>query len=67
MGAIMAIGVAVANAILLVTFAEQSRRHGESPLQTAIDGARPHASRLDDERRHDCGNDPDGARAWGRR
>ena len=40
MGAIMAIGVAVANAILLVTFAEQSRRHGESPLQTAIEAAR---------------------------
>jgi multidrug efflux pump subunit AcrB len=39
MGAIMAIGVAVANAILLVTFAEQSRRRGESPLQTAIDAA----------------------------
>jgi multidrug efflux pump subunit AcrB len=40
MGAIMAIGVAVANAILLVTFAEQSRVHGTSPLQTAIDAAR---------------------------
>ena len=40
MGAIMAIGVAVANAILLVTFAEQARRHGDSPLQTAIDAAR---------------------------
>jgi multidrug efflux pump subunit AcrB len=40
MGAIMAIGVAVANAILLVTFAEQSRRRGESPQQTAIDAAR---------------------------
>jgi multidrug efflux pump subunit AcrB len=40
MGAIMAIGVAVANAILLVTFAEQSRRHGGSPLETAIDAAR---------------------------
>ena len=40
MGAIMAIGVAVANAILLVTFAEQSRRQGESPLRTAIDAAR---------------------------
>src|SRR5690349_2597992 len=40
MGAIMAVGVAVANAILLVTFAEQSRRQGESPLQTAIDAAR---------------------------
>ncbi len=40
MGAIMAIGVAVANAILLVTFAEQSRRQGGSPLHTAIDAAR---------------------------
>jgi multidrug efflux pump subunit AcrB len=40
MGAIMAIGVAVANAILLVTFAEQSRRGGESPLRTAIDATR---------------------------
>ncbi len=39
MGAIMAIGVAVANAILLVTFAEQARRHGGSPLVTAIDAA----------------------------
>jgi multidrug efflux pump subunit AcrB len=40
MGAIMAIGVAVANAILLVTFAEQSRREGGSPLHTAIHAAR---------------------------
>jgi multidrug efflux pump subunit AcrB len=39
MGGIMAIGVAVANAILLVTFAEQSRAHGVPPLQTAIDAA----------------------------
>ena len=40
MGAIMAIGVAVANAILLVTFAEQSRPHSGSALQAAIDAAR---------------------------
>jgi multidrug efflux pump subunit AcrB len=40
MGAIMAIGVAVANAILLVTFAEHSRRQGGSPLTTAIEAAR---------------------------
>ncbi|MBP7779524.1 MAG: efflux RND transporter permease subunit [Acidobacteria bacterium] len=39
MGAIMAIGVAVANAILLVTFAEQARQRGGSPLVTAIDAA----------------------------
>jgi multidrug efflux pump subunit AcrB len=40
MGAIMAIGVAVANAILLVTFAEMSRREGRRPLEAALDGAR---------------------------
>jgi multidrug efflux pump subunit AcrB len=40
MGAIMAIGVAVANAILLVTFAEQGRRRASSALQAAIDAAR---------------------------
>ena len=40
MGAIMAIGVAVANAILLVTVAEQARRRGGSPLDIAIDAAR---------------------------
>jgi multidrug efflux pump subunit AcrB len=39
MGAIMAIGVAVANAILLVTFAEQARRGGGSSLATAIEAA----------------------------
>jgi multidrug efflux pump subunit AcrB len=40
MGTIMAVGVAVANAILLVTFAEQRRRTGEAPLLIAIDAAR---------------------------
>ena len=40
MGAIMAIGVAVANAILLVTFAEQTRRRGGSALDAAIEAAR---------------------------
>jgi multidrug efflux pump subunit AcrB len=40
MGAIMAIGVAVANAILLVTFAEQVRPHVDSALQAAIEAAR---------------------------
>jgi multidrug efflux pump subunit AcrB len=40
MGAIMAIGVAVANAILLVTFAEQARRRGKPALDSALDAAR---------------------------
>ena len=39
MGAIMAIGVAVANAILLVTFAEQSRHRGVPAIEAAIHGA----------------------------
>jgi multidrug efflux pump subunit AcrB len=40
MGSIMAIGVAVANAILLVTFAERARREGATALVAAVDGAR---------------------------
>jgi len=43
MGAIMAIGVAVANAILLVTFAERARISGQSAAEAAVSGA---ASRL---------------------
>src|SRR5439155_26932022 len=39
MGAIMAIGVAVANAILLVTFAERSRLAGASATDAAVEGA----------------------------
>lgn len=40
MGSIMAIGVSVANAILLVTFAEQERRSGQEPDQAAVEGAK---------------------------
>jgi multidrug efflux pump subunit AcrB len=39
MGAIMAIGVAVANSILLVTFAERSRVEGRELPVAALDGA----------------------------
>jgi multidrug efflux pump subunit AcrB len=39
MGAIMAIGVAGANAILLVTFAEQSRRGGMHAIEAAVHAA----------------------------
>lgn len=38
-GAIMAIGVGVANTILLVTFAEQARMKGTSATDAAIEGA----------------------------
>src|SRR5207302_7897052 len=40
MGAIMAVGVAVANAILLVTFAERSRLAGLASADAAVEGAR---------------------------
>jgi multidrug efflux pump subunit AcrB len=40
MGAIMAIGVAVANAILFVTFSEFSRKQGASADEAALDGGR---------------------------
>jgi multidrug efflux pump subunit AcrB len=39
MGAIMAIGISVANAILLVTFAEAARRDGASPNDASLLGA----------------------------
>jgi multidrug efflux pump subunit AcrB len=39
MGAIMAIGVAVANAILLITFAERGRIEGASVIAAAAEGA----------------------------
>jgi len=38
MGAIMAIGISVANAILLVSFAEQARREGASVHDAAVEG-----------------------------
>jgi multidrug efflux pump subunit AcrB len=40
MGAIMAVGVGTANAILLVTFAEEHRRAGASALAAGIEAAR---------------------------
>ena len=39
MGAIMAVGVGIANAILLVVFAEDSRRQGRTAEDAAINGA----------------------------
>jgi multidrug efflux pump subunit AcrB len=40
MGCIMSVGVAVANAILLITFAERYRKEGMSSERAAIEGAR---------------------------
>ena len=62
MGAIMAVGVGTANAILLVTFAEQHQTKrrvfsgiGDRGSQAA------HAADHHDQRRHDRGNDSDGS------
>jgi len=43
MGAIMAVGIAVANSILLITFAERSRHENRPPIEAAREAA---ASRL---------------------
>lgn len=40
MGAIMTVGVSVANSILLVTFAERARMHGATAKEAAVEGAR---------------------------
>ena len=62
MGAIMAIGVAVANAILLVTFAERDRRRKDWPRRSGgRGGANPAAADPHDQLRHDRRHDPDGA------
>ncbi len=39
MGAIMATGIAVANSILMITFAERARREGKTPIDAAAEGA----------------------------
>ena len=43
MGSIMAVGVATANAILLVTFAERARVSGMTSLEAGVEGARTRA------------------------
>ena len=68
MGAIMAIGVAVANAILLVTFAERSRVKGLKIMGGSNRRrTEPSASDPDDQFRDAGGNGADGARPGRRR
>lgn len=40
MGAIMAVGIGVANSILVVSFAETARRQGLRPMEAGLEGAR---------------------------
>jgi len=62
----MSIGVAVANAVLLITFARERRRAGDEPATAAIAAARGRLRPIsDDVGRDDRRNDSDGA--WPRR
>ena len=63
MGAIMAVGVASANSILLVTFAREQQLKGHSAFEAAHE-CRPHPNpaSADDRRRDDRRHDPDGDR-----
>ena len=53
MGAIMAIGIAVANSILLVTFAERARHENHPVLEATRDRRRKPPARHPDDRRGD--------------
>ena len=53
MGAIMAIGIAVANSILLVTFAERARHAGRPVLDATREGAGGRLRAVADDRRRD--------------
>ena len=67
MGAIMAVGVAVSNAILLVSFGDRHRLEDQGwsrprrPRRRLGEGAAP--ADPDDRLRHDLGHDPDVASA----
>ena len=63
MGAIMAVGVASANSILLVTFAREQQLPGTRPSMPRIERRpHPHPAGADDSGRDDRRHDPDGDR-----
>jgi multidrug efflux pump subunit AcrB len=67
MGAIMAVGVASANAILLVTFAREQQLAGRTAFEPAIDAGHTRIQPCADDRRRDGRrHDPDGDRRRGR-
>ena len=66
MGAIMSVGIAVSNSILVVSFANDLRSRNESltPFEAVIEAAQdPAPPDPDDRARHDHRHGPDGARA----
>ena len=68
MGAIMCVGVATANSILMVTFANDERADGVRARDAMLSaGLRAHPAGADDGHRHDPGHASHGARAGRRR
>ena len=67
MGTIMAIGVAVANAILLSVLQSRIAEGRERARGSTRCGYRAAASSVDDESCHDCRDDPNGARLRSRK
>ncbi len=65
MGAIMSIGVATANSILMITFANEQLREGTNRARRRHRRrSHPVASGPDDRARHDHRHGADGARTW---
>jgi len=63
MGCIMAVGVAVSNAVLLISNAEQVRLASTDPAGAECSCCEPFATHHHDQPGHDRRNDPDGAGA----
>ena len=68
MGGLMCIGLATANSILVVSFADDKMKEGFTAAEAAVAaGFHPIAPGADDRRRDDPGNVPHGTGAWRRR
>ena len=67
MGSIMCVGVATANSILLVVFANDQREEGMDARSAALSaGTHPHPAGHHDRRRDDHRHAAHGARVWAR-
>ena len=64
MGAIMCMGVATANSVLVVTFARKQLEEGMDPLHAAWEAGTALAAGVDDRSRNDHRHVTDGPRSW---
>ena len=60
MGALMSLGLATANSILVVTFANQRMEAGDDLATATVSAGLPASARAHHSRRHDFGHDPHG-------